>query len=152
MDSAWPVPPLLPPAAPGPDYDGLASFLNNFLSPPNNFGEISINADEAQQLRRRGWSARAGTWRAPLIPWSAIAPYRLLWLLDDNIDPHCRPGVLTTALSPDLQLAASPLPQSSLRSVLIEAVAARVIDQLAGMRPDNGPKPGTAPKQPPEGA
>ena len=60
--------------------------------------------------------------------------------------------VLTTALSPDLQTAASPPPQSSSRSALIEALAARVIDQFAGMRPDNGPKPGTAPKQLPEGA
>jgi hypothetical protein len=89
-DSACPVAPLLPRPAPGPDYDELASFLNNFLSPPDNFGEISINADEALQLRRLGWSARAGTWRAPLIPWQFIAPYRSLWILDDAIDPASR--------------------------------------------------------------
>src|SRR5262245_1982851 len=49
------APPLIPLPAPGPDYDELASFLNNFLSPPDNFGEIPINAEEAQQLRRLGW-------------------------------------------------------------------------------------------------
>ena len=69
---------------------------------------------------------------------------------DESIDALI--DVLTTALSPDLQTAASPLSQSSHRFVLIEAVAARVIDQLAGMRPDNGPKPGTVPKELPEGA
>ena len=80
----------------------------------------------------------------------AIEKIGTLRRTDESIDALL--DVLTTALSPDLQTAASPLPQSSLRSVLIEAVAARVIDQLAGMRPDNGPKPGTAPKQLPEGA
>jgi hypothetical protein len=90
-DSAVPTQILVAKPDPGtPDYDGLASFLNDFLSPPDAFGEISINADEAQQLRRLGWSARAGAWRAPLIPWEFIAPYRSLWILDDAIDPASR--------------------------------------------------------------
>ena len=80
----------------------------------------------------------------------AIEKIESLRRTDESIDALL--DVLTTALSPDLQTAASPLSQSSLRSVLIEAVAARVINQLAGMRPDYGPKPGTAPKQLPEGA
>jgi len=80
----------------------------------------------------------------------AIEKIETLRRTDESIDALI--DVLTTALSPDLQTAASPLPQSSLRSVLIEAVAARVIDQLAGMRPDHGPKPGTVSKQLPEGA
>jgi hypothetical protein len=80
----------------------------------------------------------------------AIEKIENLRRTDESIDALI--DVLTTALSPDLQTAASPLPQSSLRSVLIESVVARVIDQLAGMRPDNGPKPCTAPKQLPEGA
>ena len=80
----------------------------------------------------------------------AIEKIERLRRTDESIDALL--DVLTAALSPDLQTGASTFPQSSLRSVLIEAVAARVIDQLAGMRPDHGPKPGTAPKPLPKGA
>src|SRR5215469_16374797 len=60
----------------------------------------------------------------------AIEKIESLRRTDESIDALI--DVLTTALSPDLQTAASPLPQSSLRSMLSEAVTARVIDQLAG--------------------
>jgi hypothetical protein len=80
----------------------------------------------------------------------AIEKIETLRRTDESIDALI--DVLTTTLSPDLQTAASRFCKSSLRSVLIEAVAARVIDQLAEMRPDHGPKNGTAPKQLPEGA
>jgi len=80
----------------------------------------------------------------------AIDKIETLRRTDESIDALI--DVLTTALSPDLQTAALPPSQSSLRSALIEAVAAQVIDQLAGMRPDNGPKPGTVPKQLPQGS
>ena len=58
----------------------------------------------------------------------AIEKIETLRRTDESIDALL--DVLTTALSPDLQTAASPLP---FRSALLEAVAARVIDQLAGM-------------------
>jgi hypothetical protein len=48
--------------------------------------------------------------------------------------------LLTTALSPDLQTAASPRPELPARALLIEAVASRVIDRLAEMQLDNVPK------------
>jgi hypothetical protein len=58
---------------------------------------------------------------------------------DESIDALL--DVLTTALSPDLQTAAASAPGSPSRSEFIEAVAARVIDRLAEMRPGNIPKP-----------
>jgi len=54
----------------------------------------------------------------------AIEKIETLRRTDESIDALI--DVLTAALSPDLQTAAASLPQSSLRSVLIEAVAARV--------------------------
>jgi hypothetical protein len=50
--------------------------------------------------------------------------------------------VFTTALSPNAQTAVSVDRQPPPRSALIEAVAAQVIDRLAQMQQDNGPKMG----------
>jgi hypothetical protein len=89
-DSVHPIPPLLPPAAPGPDYAALVDILID-LQPPDNAGEIVINAEEAARLRAAGWSARKGPWRSPTIPPEFLALYPPLWHLRDDIDPASRP-------------------------------------------------------------
>jgi hypothetical protein len=43
------TPPLIPKPAPGPDYAGLVDILID-LQPPDNAGEIVINADEANRI------------------------------------------------------------------------------------------------------
>src|SRR5215469_9197951 len=88
-DSATEALPLTPKPAPGPDYAGLVDILID-LQPPDNVGEITITPEEATRIRDACWSARAGAWRAPLIPWLFIAPNRSLWILDDAIDPASR--------------------------------------------------------------
>ena len=40
--------------------------------------------------RRTGWSARAGLWRCPAIPWEFVALYPPLRHLSDDLDPACR--------------------------------------------------------------
>jgi hypothetical protein len=84
-DASEPPRPVAHPPS-GPDYESLADVLIN-LQPPDNAGEILINPDEAAAIRRTGWSARPGVWRAPLVPWQYIAPYRWLWHLDAGIHP-----------------------------------------------------------------
>lgn len=89
-DSAHPAPTLLPPPAPGPDYAALVDILID-LQPPDNAGEIVINAEEAARLRAAGWSARKGVWRSPTIAPEFLALYPPLWHLRDDIDPASRP-------------------------------------------------------------
>src|SRR5215467_6897316 len=69
----------------------------------------------------------------------AIEKIEALRRTDESIDVLL--DVLTTAFSPDLQTAAASAPGCPSHSVLIEPVAARVIDRLAEMRPGNVPKP-----------
>jgi len=89
-DSATEALPLTPKPAPGPDYAGLVDILID-LQPPDNAGEIVINADEARRIRRAGWTARAGVWRCPTIPPEFLGLYPPLWHLRDDIDPASRP-------------------------------------------------------------
>ena len=60
-------PPLIPKPDPGPDYAALVESSSIFS--PDSSGEIVLDAQEASRIRKAGWSARRGVWRAPFTPW-----------------------------------------------------------------------------------
>ena len=93
-DLQHPQPVTNPPASnppPSPDYAALVTALLDHLGVfPDGAGELMLSAEESAVIRRTGWSARAGLWRCPAIPWESVRLYPGLWHLSDHLDSAWR--------------------------------------------------------------
>ncbi|HZT32544.1 MAG TPA: DNA/RNA-binding winged helix domain-containing protein [Bryobacteraceae bacterium] len=78
-------------SVPGPEYEALAEVLMRLRNIPDGLGETVLSSEEAAQIRRCGFQARAGcTWRCPPLPDELVRWNPLLHHLSDAIDPLSR--------------------------------------------------------------
>jgi hypothetical protein len=85
--------PAPPKAYPGPDYSALVDILLDLRQIPDWAGETVLDSTEAARIRTCGFTARAGLWRCPPMPWQFLGRYPTLWHLSDDIDSATRPVV-----------------------------------------------------------